>query len=112
MDLASHPIESAAALEALEPFVSVIVRAYKRPRELVELVGRLRAQDYPACEFVVVEQSGDRLLQAQLAALGDARIRFFPRPPLGAPGARNEAVRLSRGDILIFVDDDDLPIGR
>jgi glycosyltransferase involved in cell wall biosynthesis len=95
----------------LTPFVSVIVRAFRRPGPLEELIARLRAQTYPAFEIVVVEQSEDPALLARLEALGDPRLRVLARPPLGAPGARNEAIRHARGDILLLIDDDDLPVG-
>jgi len=39
----------------------------------------------------------------------DARIRILPHPPLGGPGARNAGVRNARGELLVFIDDDDLP---
>lgn len=91
--------------------VSVIVRALNRPGPLLELIGRLRAQRHPDFEIVVVEQSEDQDLLDRLAAIDDPRLRVLARPPLGAPGARNEAIRHARGEILILIDDDDLPIG-
>lgn len=90
---------------------SVVVRSYRRPRTLLELLCRLRTQRYEPFEIIVVEQSDDAALVAEIAALGDERIRVVCRPPLGAPGARNEGVRHARGEILVFIDDDDLPIG-
>jgi glycosyltransferase involved in cell wall biosynthesis len=103
----------AAPLRAplLIPLASVIVRSYRRPAALIELVDRLCAQQYPHFEVIIVEQSGDPGLLGALAARRDPRLRVVERPPLGAPGARNEGVRHARGEVLLFVDDDDLPIG-
>jgi glycosyltransferase involved in cell wall biosynthesis len=93
------------------PLASVIVRSYRRAKALLELVDRLLRQHYPRFEVVIVEQSDDRELVAALTARHDPRLRILERPPLGAPGARNEGVRHARGEVLLFVDDDDLPIG-
>jgi len=93
------------------PFVSVVVRSFRRSRALWELLGRLLLQNYPSFEIVVVEQSEDNELQRRLASLRDDRLKVIVRPPLGAPAARNEGVRHSDGEILVFIDDDDLPVG-
>jgi glycosyltransferase involved in cell wall biosynthesis len=93
----------------MSPPVSIVVRSYRRPGPLLELVERLRAQTHREFELVIVEQSEDPALVARLEALGDPRIRILVRPPLGAPGARNEGVRHASGEILLFIDDDDLP---
>jgi glycosyltransferase involved in cell wall biosynthesis len=94
----------------MAPLASVIVRSYRRAEPLLELVDRLRRQRHASFEIIVVEQSDDPGLLARLDALGDPRLRVLPRPPLGAPGARNEGVRHARGELLLFVDDDDLPV--
>lgn len=92
------------------PLASVIVRSYQRPGPLLELVSRLCRQTYGNFEIVIVEQSNDADLVAQLGTIGDPRLRVFTHSPLGAPGARNEGVRHARGKFLVFVDDDDLPV--
>jgi glycosyltransferase involved in cell wall biosynthesis len=91
-------------------FCSIIVRSYKRPRELMQLLERLLRQSHRDHEIVVLDQSGDPALDAAVESLADPRIRLIKRPPLGAPGARNEAIRQARADILLFIDDDDLPL--
>jgi GT2 family glycosyltransferase len=91
------------------PFVSVIVRSCGRPREVMELIGRLTRQTYARFEIVVCDQTGSPELLARMKAEGGPLIRVIARPPLGASGARNEAVRHARGEILAFIDDDDLP---
>ena len=99
----------------MTPRVSVIVRSYNRLPALVELLGQLLAQDHDSFEVVVVEQSTDRpeAASAALAELArDPRLRVLSFPPLGGPAARNAGVRAARGDLFVFIDDDDLPYGR
>jgi glycosyltransferase involved in cell wall biosynthesis len=91
--------------------VSVVVRSFKRAEALKELVGRLGLQSHPSFEVVILEQSEDQALVRDLEALGDSRIRVVVSAPLNPPAARNEAVRHTKGEILILIDDDDLPIG-
>ncbi len=91
-------------------FVSVIVRSYKRQRALKELVERLRRQSHSHFEVVILEQSDDPELVRELEALGDPRVRVVVAPPRNPPAARNEAVRHAQGEILLLIDDDDLPL--
>ncbi|NOZ86456.1 MAG: glycosyltransferase [Deltaproteobacteria bacterium] len=97
-------------LAGYAPFVSIVVRSFQRPEALLELVERLRLQNYPSFEIVVVEQSNNPGLEARLASLRDSRLKVIACSPLGAPAARNEGIRHTCGDILVFIDDDDLPI--
>ena len=41
---------------------SIIVRSYRRPRSLLDLVERLRHQRHSSFEIVIVEQSADPVL--------------------------------------------------
>lgn len=97
------------------PRLSVIVRSYNRLPALCELLERLRAQDHDSFEIVIVDQSTVREPDAEAAleriVAEDPRVKRFRFPPLGGPRARNEGVRASRGEILVFIDDDDLPVG-
>jgi glycosyltransferase involved in cell wall biosynthesis len=90
--------------------VSVVIRSYRRAAALKELVERLCGQSYPDFEIVILEQSDDPALVAHLRSYGDARIRVTVASPMDPPAARNEAIRHSRGEILLFIDDDDLPV--
>lgn len=91
---------------------SVVLRSYKRVDSALEAAERLRQQDYPFFEIVLLEQTPDLApdQEQRLAALArDSRVRVIRSRPLGGPGSRNEGARQSRGDVIVFLDDDDLP---
>ena len=90
---------------------SVIVRSFHRAEALKELVARVREQDHSPLELVIIEMSDDPALVRELESIGDPRIRVIVSPPLDPPAARNAAVRGSKGEVLVFIDDDDLPLG-
>jgi glycosyltransferase involved in cell wall biosynthesis len=102
-------------IDGSAPRVSVVVRSYNRLASLSELLGLLLAQDHDSFEIVVVEQSTHRppadLAQVEQLA-SDPRVRILRYEPLGGPRARNVGVRASRGDVIVFIDDDDLPASR
>lgn len=94
------------------PRVSVVIRSYNRRRALCELLHAVLRQDFTDFEVVVVEQSTkvDPEVEPELAELGrDPRVRVLYHPPLGGPRARNTGVRAARGEIVLLMDDDDLP---
>jgi glycosyltransferase involved in cell wall biosynthesis len=94
------------------PRISVVVRSYNRLGALAELLEALLGQDHDSFEVVVVDQSTqrppDELAEVERLA-ADPRVRLLRFPPLGGPGARNAGVRAARGELLVFIDDDDLP---
>lgn len=95
--------------------VSVVVRSYNRLPELCRLLAVLLDQRYPNFEVIVVEQSTSTSPDAEKLLAGltrDPRLRVLRHPPLGGSRARNTGVRAARGEILLFIDDDDMPIGR
>ncbi|HUH03846.1 MAG TPA: glycosyltransferase [Kofleriaceae bacterium] len=91
---------------------TVVLRSYNRLTACCEALEQCLRQDYPSFEVLVLEQStrATEDEQARLEALAaDHRVRIERRPPLGGPGSRNEACQVARGDVIIMVDDDDMP---
>lgn len=97
------------------PSVSVVIRSYNRLDSCIELIEAVLAQDHPDFEVVVVEQSTNTsdAQRARLAELErDARLRIVRSAPLGAAGARNAGWKLAKNEVVLFMDDDDLPLRR
>jgi GT2 family glycosyltransferase len=101
---------TAAAL----PSVSVVIRSYRRRDSLLTILDVLRVQDHPDYEIVVVEQSGfnaeERRPLDELAG-SDPRFRILYSEPLGVGGAREAGWRAAQKEVVLAIDDDDVPLG-
>ncbi len=94
------------------PLVSVLVRTTPGKTErLKETVASVLAQTYPFIQLVVVEDGGDSAKQF-VEVIQDEKIisfiDYFPLEKIGRCGAGNKALELSKGDLVCFLDDDDL----
>ena len=94
--------------------VSVVVRSYNRHPALAELLESLLRQEAAEFEVVIVDQTTKTTPEARARIeelTADPRVKRLAFPPLGGPRARNEGVRAARGDVVLLMDDDDLPVG-
>jgi len=88
--------------------ISVVVCTRDRPSTLGPALDSLLAQDHPAGEVVVIDQSDG----GETEAMVRERARIHPNlvyrrtPARGLSRARNAGVRASRGAITAFTDDD------
>lgn len=105
---ASVPVVMAAAARAsLErtPLVSVITPSLDRPGPLARAIQSIRAQTYENWELVLVAGS-DGVALAERA--GDPRIRTVTRDGPGVCAARNLGLAAASGDLIAYLDDDNL----
>jgi len=89
--------------------ISLIIPTYNREAALRQTLDSALQQNYPAFEIIVVDQTAthEPETEAYLQALADGqKIRLLRVKWASLPGARNYGVRRSRGDIIVFVDDD------
>lgn len=97
------------------PSISVIVPTYQREDVLCSTIAGLLEQDYPDFEVLVVDQTSEHqpTTQAYLEETAKSgKIQWFQVKWASLPGARNYGVERSRGDIILFIDDDvELPAG-
>ena len=92
------------------PLVSCLMVTRNRSAQAICAVNGFRAQSYPACELVIIDDGQDLGLEAYLHSLADPTIRYLRLPDNAATlGAlRNQAAALARGAYVCQWDDDDL----
>lgn len=92
---------------APQPLVSFIIPTYGRAQALEGTLACALAQDYPNFEIIVVCQ--DPALPpflVELARQHPERLKVFHQQPPHANRARNRAIEMSRGEIILSIDDD------
>jgi len=89
--------------------LSVLIPTKNRPADLLTCLQSVVTQEPPPHEIVVVDQSPTSSLSDVAHAVGPSGIalRYEHAPHLpGLTHARNRAVDLSTGDVVLFIDDD------
>lgn len=97
------------------PGVLIAVSHYNLGGLMRETLEALAAQDYPACEVLVVDDgSTDEAALEEFRAMKDAfsEMRFVERPHEGYWSPRNFAIRECAAPYIIIVDGDNLPVPR
>src|SRR4051812_7826656 len=83
--------------------------AYNSAGTIVDTLDSVRAQSYADWEVVVCDDHSTDDTIDQVAALQDARITIVRSPNNGGPAAaRNRALPHASGDLIAFLDADDL----
>ena len=98
-----------------QPFFSIIVPTYNRPRQLADCLRALSALDYPRRRFeVIVVDDGSASPLAEVVAPFHPlfRLTLVTQDNAGPAAARNTGAALAQGEFLAFTDDDCLPSGR
>jgi glycosyltransferase involved in cell wall biosynthesis len=92
-----------------QPLVSVILPTKDRPALLQDALASLVAQDYPHWEAIVVNDGGADITTLAQAADPQGRVRVIAHATSrGLPAARNTGLEQARGEIICYLDDDDL----
>ena len=88
--------------------VTVLIPTVDRYPYLETLLGQLRSQTVPPLEIVIVDQTREDRRRTDLASrFPDLPIRVFTLERAGQCSSRNLGIEASRGDYLLFLDDDD-----
>ncbi|MGE0200243.1 MAG: glycosyltransferase family 2 protein [Candidatus Melainabacteria bacterium] len=91
------------------PLVSVIMPTYNAAAFIEESVRSVLAQSYPRFELLIADDASTDDTPALVSALNDPRIRYFRLERLGSPArVRNAALREARGEMIAFLDSDDV----
>lgn len=87
--------------------VSVIIPVFNGERFLAEAVASVRRQAVQPLEIIIVDDGSTDGTPEVVRSLGHD-IRSVVQPNTGPAAARNAGIRLARGEVLAFLDADDV----
>lgn len=89
------------------PLVSVVIPTYNRANLVADAINSVLAQTYPNVEVIVVDDGSSDGTLDLLRTYG-SRIRAISQSNAGPSAARNRGVMEARGELVAFLDSDDL----
>ncbi len=95
---------------AQTPLVSVVIPTYNSAGFVTETIESVLAQTYPHWELVVVDDGStdDTLAVIRACGVPDAQLSLLSMSHGGAGAARNHAIERARGELIAFLDHDDV----
>ncbi|HKO96679.1 MAG TPA: glycosyltransferase [Pyrinomonadaceae bacterium] len=103
------PLNPPVAIPAQSPLVSVIMPVWNRENLVSEAIQSVCLQIYQNWELIVVDDgSTDKSAESIAAFLDDKRIRYFHIAHKGQAAARNVGLKNSRGQLIAYLDSDDI----
>lgn len=94
-------------VENSEPLVSVIIPVYNRADKICAAVDSVLGQSYPNIELIVVDDGSTDNTAEVLKKYG-SRVKVLRRENNGPAAARNHGASASKGEIIAFLDSDDV----
>ncbi len=93
-----------------DPLVSIITPAYNAEKMIGETIESVQSQTYDNWEMIVVDdgsQDGTTAVIEQISRQ-DGRIKLIRQQNAGVASARNRAIESASGELIAFLDADDL----
>lgn len=104
LDMAEHPEAAAPGLR-----FSVILPVRDRPHLLRQAIRSVLAQHWRDFELIVIDDGSAQPVAPLLRReFDDPRIVLLRQPPLGVSAARNHGLRRATGDLVAYLDSDNL----
>jgi glycosyltransferase involved in cell wall biosynthesis len=99
--------ECAHDLGAVKPFVSVVITTYNQAQYVTETVLSALNQTYRQREIILVDDGSTDDTSARLAPFRDS-VTLVRQDNQGVAASRNTGVRAAKGELIAFLDGDDL----
>jgi hypothetical protein len=88
--------------------VSVVIPTYNRSHVIGRALESVLAQTYGDVEILIVDDGSIDGTAERLGRVRDARVRYVRRGHAGVSATRNAGVALATGELISFLDSDDL----
>jgi glycosyltransferase involved in cell wall biosynthesis len=89
------------------PLVSIITPSFNQGAFIAEAIESVLAQDYPNIEYLIVD-GGSRDSTLDVLRRYQQRVRWLSEPDGGQADAINKGLALTRGDIVAWLNSDDV----
>jgi glycosyltransferase involved in cell wall biosynthesis len=90
-----------------QPLVSTIIPTYNRAGLVCDAIDSVLGQTYPNVEVIVVDDGSTDTTLETLGRYGN-KIQVIQQTNAGPSAARNRGIKSAKGDIIAFLDSDDL----
>ncbi len=90
------------------PLVSVVLPTYNRADRLARAIDSVLRQHYPRWELLIVDDGGEADSKTVVDAIGDQRVHWMRIDHGGVCAARNAALDVANGDLIAYLDDDNV----
>lgn len=92
----------------VEPSLSVVVPTLDRVGQVRKAIESALAQTRPPCEVLVVDGGSTDGTREVVRSIEDERVRLRKQASEGLSAARNEGIRHTSGELVAFLDADDV----
>jgi glycosyltransferase involved in cell wall biosynthesis len=96
-------------MKKTQPFFSVIISAYNRPKKLVRAIDSVLAQTENNWELIISDDSGNLELSQKITQIlkENKNIIYFNHDHVGSAISKNLGIEKAKGKYVTFLDDDD-----
>ncbi len=90
------------------PLFTIITPTSSRPELLKRAISSTILQSYTNFEHLIIDDANDPATDLIIAEFNDPRVKLFTHDtPKGASGGYNTGIENSKGEFILFLDDDD-----
>src|SRR5687767_8454812 len=96
----------------MNPLVSIITPSFNQGAFIAETIESVLGQDYPHLEYIIIDGgSNDNTLEV-IRRYDDPRLTWISGPDRGMTHALNKGFRRSNGQIMGWLNSDDVFLGK
>ena len=89
--------------------VSVVITTFNRPDCLLKALGGVKSQLYPPFEIIIIDDNSSQSYESAMPAISALGAKYLRQSvSCGANKARNLGVKEAKGEVIAFLDDDDI----
>lgn len=92
----------------MQPKVSVLITTFNKAASIEECIESVLKQTYSDYELIIIDDGSTDNTEQLLKKITDSRINIFTQENKGIAKARNQALKMSKGEYIAFLDSDDL----